>query len=498
MNNNLEELRVAVGGIIHETHTFAPTPTSLPDFEQTWHSGGTLIEAMQGTSSGIGGMIEGIMQRSWRLLPTMYSAAMPAGIVDGATYKALLSDLRTRVAELMPLDGLLLHLHGAMVTETSLDAETEIVAAMRQIVGPSTPIVVELDMHGNINPALADQADILLAYDTNPHVDPYLRGLEAVSILESLVRGQLKPTTVVRNLPFLLAAQVTDTSELPLQALHSLVQEMEQDNRVIAISVLGGFAYADTPWTGASVIVHTNNSPDLAEELADRLNAELIAQKDSVKFEAVPPAPAVQAALRSPAGPVILVDSADNIGGGTPGDGTDALAAMLSAKVKEGAVVIADPEAVRLCQAAGVGSELTIQIGGKTDSFHGSPLTVTGEVRALSDGIYPCELAVHHFASFYGDTLTMGDTAWFRAGGVNIILNTLKTPPFDLAQLRGIGVIPEQQKMIAVKAAVAYRTAYTPIAAKTIEMDTAGLCSSNLARFPYQHIRRPLFPLDEL
>lgn len=498
MNRNLGPLRVAVGGIIHETHTFAPTPTALQDFEQTWHSGAGLVEAMQGTSSGIGGMIEGVTQRSWRLLPTMYSAAMPAGIVDGATYESLLSDLRTRVSELMPLDGLLLHLHGAMVTETCLDAETEIAAAMRQIVGPSTPIVVELDMHGNINPALADQADILLAYDTNPHVDPYLRGLEAVSILESLVQGQLKPTTVVRNLPFLLAPQVTDTSELPLQALHSLVQDMEQDTRVIAISVLAGFAYADTPWTGPSLVVHTNNSPALAAELADRLTAELNAHVDSMKFETVSPATAVQAAQQSQTGPVILVDSADNIGGGTPGDGTDALAAMLAAEVKEGAVVIADPEAVSHCQAAGVGAEITIQIGGKTDSFHGSPLTVTGEVQALSDGIYPCELAVHHFAAFYGDTLNMGDTAWFRAGGVNVILNSLKTPPFDLAQLRGIGVIPERQQMIAVKAAVAYRTAYAPIAAMTIEMDTAGLCSSNLARFPYQHIRRPLFPLDEI
>ncbi len=490
------QYRVAIGGILHETHGFAPTLTTLADFRQTWFEGPELVEALQDTSSGLGGMIEGIRQRSWQVLPTFYAAAMPAGLVEGTAYQALLAQLCSQVANVLPVDGLLLHLHGAMVTETTLDAETEIVAQMRRIVGRQIPIVVVLDMHGNINPDLAEQADVLLAYDTNPHIDLHPRGMEAVAVLEDILAGNIRPVTVVRNLPFLLAPQVTDTSELPLRALHTRVREMEQDENVVAISVLGGFVYADTPWTGASVIVCTHDSPDLAASLADELGVLLTSYRDHMTFQALPPDQAVREALQTSAGPVILVDSADNIGGGTPGDGTDALRAMLAAEVQEGTVVIADPAAVRACQRAGLGARLTLQVGGKTDDFHGSPVEVAGEVRALSPGVFPCELQDHHFAAFYGATLDMGDTAWFRAGGVNIVLNTRKTPPFDLAQLRGIGIVPEQQKMIAVKAAVAYRTAYLPIAAQVIEMDTAGLCSANMQRFPFRHIRRPVFPLD--
>jgi microcystin degradation protein MlrC len=160
--------------------------------------------------------------------------------------------------------------------------------------------------------------------------------------------------------------------------------------------------------------------------------------------------------------------------------------------------MIADYEAVAACWDAGEGATIRLNVGGKTDQWHGEPVAVAGTVRALSEGVFECELPDNHFASFYGNTIRMGRTAWLRVGGVNVVLTERKTPPFDLAQLRGVGVIPEQQKLIAVKSAVAYRAAYLPIAAGVVEMDTAGLCSANLARFPYRHLRRPIFPLDDV
>jgi microcystin degradation protein MlrC len=170
---------------------------------------------------------------------------------------------------------------------------------------------------------------------------------------------------------------------------------------------------------------------------------------------------------------------------------------MLAHDVHEGAVVLADPEAVAACWEAGRDTTITLRVGGKTDRWHGEPVEVTGIVRALSDGVFACELPDNHFASFYGNTIRMGHTVWLRARGINIVLTERKTPPFDLAQLRGVGIIPEQQKLIVVKSAVAYRAAYLPIAAGVVEMDTAGLCSANLSRFPYRHLRRPIFPLDD-
>lgn len=492
--------RIAIGGLLHETHGFAPTPTELADFRHTWYAGDALIAGLEDTRTCIGGMIEGIQQREdrWQLLPTFYAAAMPAGIVTAEAYEELLNQLAAGLEKALPVDGLLLHLHGAMISASAMDAETDIVQRLRQQTGPDVPILAVLDMHGNINPAMAEFADVLLAYDTTPHIDLHARGLELADLLDECLTGRLDPATVVRRPPLLLAPQLTDTQDMPLRALHARVREWEEADGVAAVSLLGGFAYADTPWTGPSVIAVTNDDLKLANEIADELCALFMEHRGAAAFRAMPPAQAVSAALNAETGPVILVDSADNIGGGTPGDGTEALAAMLAADVQEGAVVLADPEAVALCHAAGPGARLTLAMGGKTDELHGPTLEVTGRVMAVSDGDYPCELDEHHFAAFYGDTLDMGPTAWLRAGGVNIVLNTRKTPPFDLAQLRGIGVTPEDQQMIVVKAAVAYRTAYMPIAASVIEMDTAGLCTSNLERFEYTRLPRPVFPLDRM
>jgi microcystin degradation protein MlrC len=261
---------------------------------------------------------------------------------------------------------------------------------------------------------------------------------------------------------------------------------------------MGGFAYADTPCTGTSIIVTTNGDRDLAQRYAEELASILWEGRQAALPQFYSPHDAVAQALALPGRPILLVDSADNIGGGTPGDGTDALAAMLDLQVQEGTIVLADAEAVATCWAAGEGAQVRLAVGAKMDTWHGTPVMVSGEVRRLSNGVFTCELAENHFASFYGTTVDMGRTVWLRVQGVNIILTERKTPPFDLGQLRSAGVQPEQQKMIVVKSAVAYRAAYMPIAAGVIEMDTSGLCSANLARFPYAHLRRPIFPLDEV
>jgi microcystin degradation protein MlrC len=491
--------RIAIGGIVHETHCFAETRTTLADFrEQALHEGDAILKALEGSRSGIGGMIAGAAGYGWRLIPTLYGAALPGGIVAEGAYQAMLRGLLDHLAAAMPLDGVLLALHGAMVTEGQLDVESDILEQVRALVGPTTPIVAELDMHGNISPRTVELADVLVAFDTNPHVDPHARGVEAAAIMERWLRGAIRPTAAFAQPPLLLAPQATGTADLPLRAVHQRGAEMEAEPAVICVCVMGGFAYADTPFTGASIIVTTNDDPKLARRYAQELASLLMEQRHAALPQFLAPDAAVARALEMPGGPIILVDSADNIGGGTPGDGTDALRAMLAAGVREGAVVLADPAAVAACWAAGAGAEVRLAVGGKTDRWHGEPIEVTGTVRALSDGTFECELPDNHFASFYSNTIRMGRTAWLHAGGVNIVLTERKTPPFDLAQLRGVGVIPERQKLIAVKSAVAYRAAYLPIAAGVVEMDTAGLCSANLARFPYRKLRRPIFPLDDI
>ena len=158
--------------------------------------------------------------------------------------------------------------------------------------------------------------------------------------------------------------------------------------------------------------------------------------------------------------------------------------------------MLADPEAVAICWSAGKAAKVTLEVGGRVDAWHGHPVTVAGTVRALSDGVFECELPDNRVASFCGDIVQMGRSIWLRVESVNILLTQRKTPPLDLAQLRHIGIMPEMQSMIVVKFAVAYRAAYMPIASEVIEMDTAGLCSANLSRFPYHDLKRPVYPLD--
>ena len=489
--------RVAIGGILHETHTFMARATTLADFaDQSLHFGADLIAAMRGSRSGIGGMIDSATEAGWRLLPTLYAAAMPGGTVAEASYQELLSELRARLRQTMPVDGLLLALHGAMVAEGELDAESDIVAQARAIVGDDAPIVVLLDMHGNISPRLVELADVLLAYDTNPHIDAYARGVEAAAIMARLLRRELRPTPAFARPPLLLPAQSTGTAVPPLAPVHQRAAEIKAQDAVVCVAVMGGFAYADTPHTGPSIIVATDGQPTLAGAYAEELSALLYELRGEATPSYLAPAEAVRLAAGRDRGPVILVDSADNIGGGTPGDGADALVAMLANNAREGTIVLADPQAVDVCWRAGKAAEVTLAVGAKVDDWHGQPVTVTGIVRALSDGVFECELPDNHFASFYGSTVHMGRTVWLRVAGVNILLTERKTPPLDLAQLRHIGIQPESQRMIVVKSAVAYRAAYMPIASEAIEMDTAGLCSANLSRFPYRHLPRPVYPLD--
>ncbi len=489
--------RIALGGILHETHTFMEQATTLAEFEaQSLHSGADMISAMRGSRSGIGGMIDRATALGWQLLPTLYAAAMPGGAVTAAAYGELLSELRARLEQSMPVDGVLLALHGAMVAEGELDAEGDIVAQVRALVGESVLIVVLLDMHGNISQRLVELADVLLAYDTNPHIDTYARGVEAAAIMARLLRRELRPTPAYARPALLLPAQSTGTETAPLAQVHKRAAEIKARDDVICIAVMAGFAYADTPFTGPSIIVTTNEQPELAAACADELSAILFEQRHHASPGYLAPAEAVKLAASHDRGPVILVDSADNIGGGTPGDGADALAAMLAHGVDEGTIVLADAEAVDICWRAGQAAEVTLTVGAKVDSWHGQPVTVSGKVHALSDGAFECEVPDNHFASFYGSTVHMGRSVWLRVAGVNLLLTERKTPPLDLAQLRHIGIIPETQRMIVVKSAVAYRAAYMPIASAAIEMDTAGLCSANLSRFPYRHIQRPVYPLD--
>lgn len=490
--------RIALGGIVHETHTFAPGVTDLAAFEDYFLiAGDAVLDIMRGTRTPLGGEIAALDELGYEIIPLLWATAMPSGLVSAEAWATLRDRLLGRLRDAGPVDGVLLALHGAMAAEGAEDPEGELLLAIRDMVGPDVPIVSVLDMHGNLSQAAVAAVDALVAFDTNPHLDTYERGREAGDILRRMVEDGLRTARALRRPPLLLSALATWTQRPPLAPVHARAQAMEQDPRVVVIGVMGGFAYADTPHTGMSVVVTTTGDQALADRYAQELAGIAWQHRAAAAYKGEPVAEAVRRAISAPRGPVILADVADNIGGGSPGDGTVILRALLDADAQDAVVVIADPQAVAQAWAVGVGATVTLAVGSKADHLHGEPLQVAGVVEGLTDGRFTNE-GVNHFSQLYGHEIDMGPCAVVRVGGVRILLTTRRTPPGDLAQLRSQGIAPEAQRIIVVKSPVAFRGAYEPIAAEIIEVDTPGLVTADLTAFDYCQLPRPIYPLDPM
>ncbi len=483
--------RIAIGGIVHETNTFAPQRTDLAAFSVD--HGSVLIERWQGTHSSLGGALQGLADAGYETVPLLYASAMPSGLVTAAAYHTLLDNLLARLRAAGSVDGVLLVLHGAMVAQDQDDCEGEILGAIRSLV--TCPIVSTLDMHGSLSPAMVATADALVAFNQNPHLDTYERGIEAAAMLKRILEDGVKPTKSLARPPLLLNALATGTDRLPLRAVHAQANVFRRDPRVLNISVMGGFAFSDIPDAGFSVLVTTDNDPVLAEALAQKLAHVAWDEREAAREAGLPVEEAVRRALAATSFPVILADIGDNIGGGCPGDGTVLLRALLDADAQDVALILADREAVTQAVNAGAGAEIKVRVGGKVDHWHGDPVQVHATVEYLSDGRFTTS-GKDHFANIYGREVEMGRCTRLRCGGITLLITERKTPPGDLEQLRSQGIDPQAQKIIVVKSTIAFRGAYEPIAAQIIEVDTPGLCSTRLHEFPYQKRRRPLFPLE--
>ncbi len=481
-------MRLITGGIMHETHTFSAEPTTLetlPIFrgEELW--------AYAGTNHSLGGVIDACREREIELVPTLFVDGVSTGTPSRDTFEALLNELTARIARALPADGIVLTLHGAMVAEGYPDAEAEIARRVRALAGPRVPIAVTLDYHANIGPEMVEQVEIVTIYDTYPHVDAAERAQEAVDLLARVIRGEIRPATALVKPPLLPVPQAQFTARPPFKTLLDRAHALEDSGEALTVSIAAGFPYADVPVAGTSILVTTDGDRAKAERLARELGALAWSLREQMIVRNVPPAEAVAQAIAYPEGPVVLVDVGDNIGGGTPGDGTVLLAELLRQGAREATVVIADPEAVNAAFAAGIGGRVETSVGGKTDRLHGDPVPITGSVRLLSDGKW-----VHEGPENAGVPVDMGPTAVVRVDGVNLVLTSKKTMPGDLQQLKSVGIDPARQKIIVVKAAVRWRGGYAPITKHAIDVDTPGLGSVNLESFPFQHLRRPIFPLD--
>jgi len=484
-------MKIAIGGLMHESNTFSPVRTERAAFGVK--VGEEILAHWAEAHHEMGGFIEGARRFGYELCPTLMAGATPAGPVADEALEEFTQEILTRTRR-SGAEGLLLALHGALVTEGWPDGDGEVLARLRAGLGPDFPIVATLDYHANISPAMVEHSTALVVYQTYPHVDQRQRGLRAAQILAQTVAGTVRPTQALAQPPLIVPIRGQETAAEPMRSILAQARALEEEAGLLAANVAGGFAYADVPEMGTSVVIVTDGDPDRARAEADRLSRRIWEVREQFKVDLPGPAEAVAQAAQAHRTPVVLVDYGDNVGGGSAGDGTYLLREILAQGVSGAVVVLAAPQEVQQCIAAGVRNPVELVVGGKIDRFHGEPVAVRGRVRALHEGLYT-ETEPRHGGQRFHD---QGLTAVVEIEGPNtLVLTSRREPPFSLEQLRSLGLAPERQRILVVKAAIAYKAAYAPIAGTIIEADTPGLTACNPARFTYHRIRRPLFPLDE-
>ncbi len=498
-------MRVAIGGISHETNTFSSIPTDLTQFQQrTLLRGDDLLRASRGISNVLGGMVDHASSLGWQLVPLLFASATPSGKIRRGTFEILANEMERGLSNAMradPLDGVLLALHGAMVAEGIEDADGELLRRVRRAVGEDTPIVVVFDFHANMTPGIVAHANLILGFETYPHVDTYQRGSDAVTLLDQLQRRAFKPVHALRQVPMLvtLPAQWTNCAT-PMGELMDLAARMKEAEGIVNIVLSGGFPYSDIRDAGLAVVVTTNDNLALAEQVADRIARAAWERRErfTPSTTSIPDAVRIAGNGEVRSGPLVLADVSDNPGAGGACDGTAILVALLTAGIEGAALaVIADPDTVRLAGQIGHGNRGWFRLGGKIDRSHGSPLEVEATVRSVG----PVDF-INRGPMGSGTRTRLGQTAVLEVGKqgsapVDVVVCDHRVQVLDPELFRAVGIVPEEKRVLVVKSSVHFRAAFEPLAGEIIAVDGPGLSSPNLAQFTYRRIRRPIWPLDE-
>ena len=487
-------MRIAIAGILHESNTFASTPTGLDVFRI--HRGPALLEAYADTFHELTGFLDGAAECGFEPVPILAAVATPSGTVTRDAFDSLTDELLTALRDDDSLDGVLLALHGAMASEEHLDADGEIIRRVRETIG-DIPIIVTHDFHANISAQRTAHSDALFVYQTNPHVDQRPTGLKAARLMERMVAGEVQPTQALVKPDTLVNIRFQNTSLDPLASVMALARQVEQQSGVLGISVVGAYQYADVPAMGPSIVVVTDNDDSLAADLAGRLNQQINTARDQLRLNLPTADSAVAQAVASASPPVVLVEMGDNIGGGSAGDSTIILAELLRQNAPGWLIPIYDPAAASRCAQLGAGAEVELTVGGHTDELHGEPVAVTGRVVGLHDGKFEETECRHGGARFWDQGQTAVVEVPVEGGEPGcLVVNSLRTPPFSLCQLTSLGLKPETKRILVVKAAIAFRAAYEPIAGQIIEVDTPGLTAINPARFNWKHANAEMWGMN--
>jgi microcystin degradation protein MlrC len=494
--------RVLTGRFMHETNTFSVQKTDMALWRRRdFHLGNEIPAAFRNTRSALGATFEAADKYGWVLVHPVSANANPSGIVSDDAFEQIGGIMLDAAARQGPIDGVLLHLHGAMVVQSYEDGEGELLARLRRILGPDVPIVVTLDLHANVTEQMADNASALIAFRTYPHIDMYERAWQGAALLERAMRGEVKPKTVIARRPMIYGLDRGRHQEGPMAELIARGEALEAAGEVLVASPCAGFSRSNIRDVGPSVTVTVDMAQPGAlrhgQEVADAFMDHAWATREYESFRLLSVAEAVARAKEGKPGdkPLVVADYTDNPGGGGYGDATAFLRGLVEAGVERVAFhAICDPEAVMQGISAGVGMPATIALGGKTDpAMGGGPLTLTGEVTHLSNGRF-----IAHGPMGGGVERDYGPSMVFRVGGIDIVAITNNGQAVDLGQFTSLGIDPTRYSTVCVKSMQHFRAAFEPIAREVILVDTGALCSEVYTPELFDKVRRPVWPLDDL
>jgi microcystin degradation protein MlrC len=484
-------MRLATLGLAHETNTFSRVPADNEQFSVL--RGEELRQKHGSATTTLAGYFAAADRLGFELVPLLFAVAGPIGTITKDAFDRIVGEMLALLEQHGPWDGVLMPQHGAAVSEDFPDADGEIVRRVRAMVGPNVPIGVSLDMHANVSQKVVEQSTVTTVYRTNPHLDAKERAQECADLIVRTIKGEIRPIQALEMPPLLVNIVKQFTGEEPMRGLVEGIDEVLARPGMLSASVAEGYPYADVDEMGMSFLAVHDGDAAAAREAACWLARRAWDRREALQGDVPSPTEALQYAASSARGPIVLMDVGDNIGGGSSADSTYLLAEAQRLGIRSFLQTLYDPEAVTHCVVAGVGSTVSIAVGGKTDDLHGSPVSVTGRVRTLFDGQYEDPMPTHGGWRFFDGGMTaVLDTD----DGHTLVLTSKRTGNTSLEQMYSVGVRPERFKIVVAKGVVSPRPAYSRIAAEIVLVNTPGVTTSDLNFFTYRRRRKPLYPFE--
>ena len=486
-------MKFVIAMMKHETNTFSPVPTPFESFvSHAALSGDDAYQAFKGTNTPLAAFVDLAEKEGADFTIPIAAETWPSGPVAAEAYTRISDVICDAVAQ--GCDAIFLDLHGAMVCQNTDDGEGTLLARIRSI-APDIPLAVALDLHANLTAEMIANCTAIAGYATYPHIDMYEAGLRSGNILIKALKGDVNPTMDWANRPMLAHTLRMGTDDVPMGDLVAKAKAIE-DQDALAVTVFGGFPLSDFKDAGLSVVVVTDNNQKAARDISNRLADEAWQRRREFVYQIEPLAESVARAGQMSQGPILLIDHADNCASGGTQDTMAVVAEVMRQELKDVAVgAIRDPQAVKKLIESGVGSNVTLALGGKMDmpsiGRQGEPLEVTGRVRLISDGDF-----IVQGPMLTGVTMHMGKTAVLDTGSIQFVVIENNHEPFDLEMFRSVGIEPTAKRYLLLKSRIHYRAGFKPIAKQIVECSGIGVTGSDYSQFKFEKVRRPIYPLD--